>query len=133
MTLPQELIDKQARQFTYYLIKKEPSKLEVDLYKRALTNNKHELSLRDKRIFDFVDRHSWSIGLIDSSMALTDSRSELRRRLLIMFSILECMPERYDQFIPKRRSHWYWFEILFTSLFSILKAVTGSLLIKVID
>lgn len=133
MTLSQGQIDKQARQFTYYLIKKEPIKLEIDLYCQAIANSKDNISLREKKVFDFVDRHNWSIGLIDSSMALTDSHSAMRRRLFIMFSILECMPERYDQFIPKRHSLWYWFSIFYICLTSILKAACGSVLLKTLN
>jgi len=132
MTEEQKIIDKQARQFSHYLVKGKPSKLEVDLYRRAIANHEKDISPKDKKILDFVDHHNWSIGLIDSSMALTKPQSELRRRLLIMFSILECMPGRYDQFIPKRRSHWYWFTILYTCMVSILKAGAGTILVKTI-
>lgn len=132
MVLPQGLIEKQAKQFTYYLIKRQPTKLEIDLYKRAIANNKHGISLKDEKVLEFVNRHGWSIGLIDSCMALTNPHSEMRRRLLIMFSILECMPERYDQFIPKRHSSWYWLVVLYTCVEDVLKAAAGSVLLKAI-
>ncbi len=42
------------------------------------------------------------VGLLDAGLAVADPHSELRRRLYLMFAILESSPEYHELFLPPR-------------------------------
>jgi len=68
--------------------------------------------------------------MIDSGLALIKPHSEVRRRLYLMFAILESTPEYWKYFIPVRRSGWYIITIIGVGLRSVLRAIFGVILVK---
>lgn len=120
----------QATIFGRYLLRVTPTAAAQDLFVTFMRLEAHKLTPRDRKLLRFVLKHSWSLGLIDAGLALTDPTSEVRRRLYVMFGILECQPEYHDYFLPKKRSWWYAFFVLYAGARSLLKAGLGVLVVK---
>ena len=63
-------------------------------------------SSEDLAVLEFVKRRPWALPFLDAAAALTRSRSLLRKKLLLMLSILETMPGNADLFAPRPRPRW---------------------------
>lgn len=120
----------QAILFTKYLIGKMPDKQSIALYSQAIKQD--ELTVSDKKVLSFMLRWPRLIGFIDAGLALTSPHSEVRRRIYVMFAILESQPLFWRDFLPVKRSGWYVFFILLVGLRSIVRAVGGILIVKVL-
>jgi hypothetical protein len=127
-----ETLRREADIFGHYLVKRAPHEVAISLYINALEVRPHVMSEREHKHLAFVRRHPWALGFIDAGLAMVDSTSEIRRRIYIMFSILESTPHHLDRFLPTRRKWWYSFAIGTTGVVGVCKAMIGSMLVKVI-
>jgi hypothetical protein len=125
-----DTLEKEARIFTHYLIGRNANAQAIQLYKDAMNNSKPDEA--DRKLVDFMTAHPASIGFIDAGLVFHNASSEARRRLYVMFAILEANSEYYDLFLPKKRSPWYVFVIGYSGLRAVLKAGLGLLLVKVV-
>lgn len=115
-----------------YLLKQSPNSLVKTLYAKAIQKASAPVHINDQKLLKFILRQNWSIGLVDSGLAFMNPSSEVRRRIYIMFAILESMPDYYDRYLPKHRAKFYLFVIAFTGIQAVIKALIGSVLIKII-
>jgi hypothetical protein len=127
-----EVLHREANILGRYLIKRAPHEAAVSLYIEALGVKPCAMSEREHKRLAFVRRHPWALGLVDAGLAVVDSTSEVRRRIYIMFSILESMPHHHDQFLPVRRKWWFLFAVGLTSVIGVGKTIIGSMLVKAI-
>lgn len=125
-----DILEKEAQIFTRYLIGAEANPQAIQLYAAAMSTSKPDST--DKRLLNFMVAHPGSIGLIDAGLVFHNAASEARRRLYVMFAILEASSEYYDCFLPKKRSPVYIFVIFYAGIRAIIKAGLGLLLVKVI-
>jgi hypothetical protein len=125
-----DILEQEARLFTRYLIHRDVDPQAIRLYRAAMADSKPDKA--DKKLLDFMVSHPWSIGLIDAGLVFHNSASEARRRLYVMFAILEASPEYYDLFLPAKRSSLYIFVIFYASIRAVIKAAVGLLLVKAI-
>lgn len=125
-----DILEKEARIFTRYLVGRDVSSQAIRLYKVAMGNSKPDSV--DKKLLRFMARHPSSIGFIDAGLVFHHSYSEARRRLYVMLAILEASTEYYDLFLPKKRSPFYIFVIFYSCIRAITKAGLGLLLVKAI-
>jgi hypothetical protein len=70
--------------------------------------------------------------LLDSALALSNSESLLRQKLLLMSAILETRPQYAALFLPKQRSFFYLFYVGFVGVRAVAKAVAGKVLLHFI-
>lgn len=121
----------EAEIFGKYLINQSPSQnIKLLFTKAALVDN--SISVQDKKLLNFIIKNTWSIGLIDSGLAILNPKSEVRRRLYIMFAILESSPEHNDYFLTIKRRPLYFLIILLSGIRSFIKSFLGILLVKII-
>ena len=125
-----DALEKEATLFSSYLVSREASPQAVRLYANAMNNS--EPSDSDKKILHFMTKHKSSIGFIDAGLVITNPTSEVRRRLYVMTAILEASTEHQDLFLPKKRSPWYVFAVMYTGIRAVMKAIFGILLLKVV-
>jgi len=125
-------LELQAEIFGRYLLKKSPNKAAKALYIKAILNNAGLLDNKDQKLLKFVERHPRSIGLVDSGLPFLKPHSEVRRRLYIMFAILEASPQYYNHFLPRERSPFYGIFVLYAGARAILKAGFGILLVRLV-
>jgi hypothetical protein len=123
-------LESEAQLFAHYLVGQPANSQAVRLYETAMTGSRPNST--DRKLLDFMSSHPRSIGLVDAGLVFHDSASEARRRLYVMFAILEASPDYYEHFLPKRRSPFYILVIGYTGARAIIKAVLGILLVKVI-
>jgi hypothetical protein len=123
-------LEKEARLFARYLIHKDASPQAIRLYQGAMHDSKPGST--DRKLLNFMVSHPRSIGLIDAGLVFSDSYSEARRRLYVMFAILEASPEYADYFLPKKRNPFYIVVIGYAGIRAIIKAALGLALVKVI-
>jgi hypothetical protein len=114
----------------HYLIKQAPSDQALTLFERAIAHAPGTLSTQDRKLLAFVTAHPWALGIIDSGLVFVRPYSEVRRRLYIMLSILESMPEYSNIFLPSQRSPWYLLTIMLAGIRGVAKAIAGVIFIK---
>lgn len=127
-----EILRREANIFGRYIINRVPNEAAVSLYIKALGAEPGTISEREHKFLSFVRRYPSALGFVDAGLAVVDSNSEVRRRIYVMFSILESMPYHHDRFLPVRRKWWYAFAIGVTSVMGFIKIIIGSILVKVI-
>ncbi len=117
----------EATTFTTYLVHKKATPHAKQLYATAISGT------RDDKIVRFARKHRWSVGFLDAGSALLSPHCELRRRLYLMFAILETQPGFADDFLPQQRSPLYILVIGWIGIRSILRAAVGVVLVKVLS
>jgi hypothetical protein len=125
-----DILANEARLFTRYLIHRDANPQAIRLYEAAMSDSK--LDNTDKKLLNFMVSHPGSIGFVDAGLVFHNSTSEARRRLYVMFAIIEASPEYYDFFLPKKRSPFYILVIVYSGIRAIIKAGLGLLLVKAI-
>lgn len=127
-----EILRREANILGRYLVKRTPHEATISLYIKALEAKPRAMNEHEHKHLAFVRHHPWALGLVDAGLTVVDSTSEVRRRIYIMFSILESTPHHHDQFLPIRRKWWYFFAISITGVIGVGKTMIGSMLVKVI-
>jgi hypothetical protein len=122
----------EATIFGRYITKQIPSESVCTIYRKAMRANPGTSSAADTRLLAFIYRHPHAIGIIDAGLALVSPQSEIRRRLYVMFSILESTPEHHALFLPKRHSVGGVLFVGFSGLRAVCKAVAGVFMVKVV-
>lgn len=122
----------QADVFSQYLIGRVASPKLRSLYIESIKSSGGEVSPKDTKLINLATNQPWLLGLLDGGLALVQPNSELRRRLYIMFAILEASTEHHDKFLPQKHSPFYFILIGLVGIRSVLKAVFGVVLVKVI-
>lgn len=118
--------------FGFYLAGQNPPPLAVELYISVMEKQKLHAGLKEKKILEFVLKNKWSLAMVDSSDALFQPNSIIRKKLFAMLAILEAMPELCDLFLPDKRSSFYIFYVFFAGTRAVIKAIAGSILLKLI-
>lgn len=90
---------REATIFGSYLLGEEPSPTAVRLYAEAISRLFAPEEAEDS-VLRFALNRPWSLPLLDGAAALRQPEGQLRRRLLVMFAILETQPEYADRFLP---------------------------------
>lgn len=117
----------EAEVFGKYLLSgKSPDSKSIELYLKASEMRKYDTaSPRDQKILMLALRRPWLIGILDSSLALSNPESLLRQQLLLMSAILETRPNYAHLFLPKQRSFFYLFYVGFVGVRAVTKAIAG--------
>ncbi|HVX58663.1 MAG TPA: hypothetical protein VG964_02910 [Candidatus Saccharimonadales bacterium] len=127
-----ELIKRQAEIFCHYLTGRRVTDKAVRDFSEAMARTASTLSSHDEKLVRFAVKHPWSVGYLDGALALVEPEAELRRRLYFMFSILEASPDYHAEFLPQRRSPSYIFIIAVAGVRSVIRALAGMILVKVV-
>lgn len=122
----------EATIFGKYFINEVPIQLALNLYDQAVPRDAPLLSNDDTKLIDFAVDHPWSIGILDGGLALLYPHAELRRRLYLMFAILEAMPEYTRYFLPQKRNVLYSLSVDMVGIRAAIKALLGAILVKVV-
>ena len=115
-----------------YLISETPHKDALTLYQKALAANPGQADKRDEQLLAFIHRHPRSLSLIDAGLSLVHPDSEVRRRIHLMFSILESVPAHCRHFMSVDRPPAYLFVLLYVGITGALKTLAGTVLVRAI-
>ena len=122
----------EAEIFGKYLIGQKPDELSIGLYERAMTKMSWSTNRKEEKLLRFVLKNNWSLGMIDSGLALFRKNSVIRTKIFILFAILEASPLYSDKFLPRKRSSFYLFTTGWSLFRGMIKALVGGLLVKLI-
>jgi hypothetical protein len=122
----------EAVAFGRYLTGQSPGQQCIDLYVAAVVKRAGIVSGGDARLISFARRHPHALGLLDAGLALARPRAELRRRIYLMFAIVEATPENCQSFLPTDRSRAYIVVVAAYLAAAMLKAILGLALIGVV-
>ena len=98
----------------------------VDLIER----DARPVTATDASLLRFAGTRPRSIGPIDAALALSAPYAEVRRRLHLMFAILESTPEHHDRFLPERRDARYLGVVLAAGGRAVARAAIGIPLVR---
>jgi hypothetical protein len=129
-----EELKKQAIALAHYLIKSRPKPDSIKLYTKAVRSKlpKH-LDKADLKILKLSSRHPSLLASLDAGLAILRPDAELRRRIYIMFAVLESTPEHSDRFLSKKRSRLYIFRITGIGCRASMRSLVGMFLVKVLE
>jgi hypothetical protein len=125
-------LQRQAAIFGNYLCRGAYSESIYKKYVHAVQPSTSVPSGQDKQLFKFAMRHPRLIGFLDAGLLFVEPQAEFRRRLFIMFAILETTPEYSRHFLPRRRSLFYIPVIIMFGVRSVLRAIFGMILVRMI-
>jgi len=124
-------LNRQAIVFGRYLVNQVPNELSQNLYQTFVMQHKESLTLREQKLFRIAERHPWTVGMLDAGLVFVRPDSVFRKRLYVMFSILETMPEYRNAFLPARVGYWYLPVLAGHVVWNVLKAAIGIVFLKV--
>lgn len=121
----------EALLFGKYYLKVTPNDRVVSLYTKAIKGSIDYASSVSKDII-FVRKYPWLLRIVDSGAAIVKPQSEIRKRLYMMFAILEASSEYHDLFLPKKRNGAYVVVIGLTGFAAVIRALIGIFVVKVL-
>lgn len=113
-----------------YLIGQPIDAVSVDRYVRAIRGGAAPLDPDDGRLLERAIRHPWLLGFIDGAAALRRTQASLRRRVLLMFAILETSPRYCDRFLPEPVSWLHAFIVVGAVVRAAVKAAVGVVIVR---
>jgi hypothetical protein len=116
---------REAESFGRYLVGETLPARAGELYARVLGEQHITVSMRDRKRLRYIAQHPWSVGLLDAGLSLSRNPSEVRRRLYVLFSILETQPELHGYFLSQERPGWYVVIIILRGCVAVCRSVTG--------
>lgn len=120
----------EGRGFGAYLLGFDPPEASVRLYVAAMNALDLAIPEQDRSLLSYVNRHAWSIGFVDSGLALRRPSSAIRTKLLTMSAILEATPELADVFLPSPRPILYAGYAALVAFRAACKAAIGVVLVS---
>jgi hypothetical protein len=125
-------LDREVSVFAQYYLGLPASSTITERYRTYLDLYPVNISLRDERLVQFAIKYPWLIRFLDAGLAILSPHSELRRRLYIMFALLESDKTYASLFLSKKRAGWYVVRIIGTGINAVIKTVLGIVLVKMV-
>jgi hypothetical protein len=124
--------EREAQVFAYYYVHEEPPQSIVSRYVAHINRQPGASTPQEMHLVALSVQHPRLLPFFDAGLALLHPQSELRRRLFVMFALLEASTPYTQLFLPMQRKPWYVVTIIFTMISAGLKAIVGSILLKVL-
>ena len=130
MQAPNEsLWKKEAEVFSHYLIGKNASEQCVHLYMQAQQKLSIPITPREQKKLTFILRFPFFMSWIDGALAIVNPEHPIRKKLYVMFSILESSPDFHNSFLPQQRSGSYLFKIFWVGTRAVFNTLFGFILL----
>lgn len=121
----------QADILANYLLKRPVTEPVVyRLYETSIANTPGPV--KEKRLIAFAFSHPVAIPFLDAGLVFIRPTSELRRRIYIMFSILEASPHHAELFLPGNHRFFEVVSVLASGIRAVFRALVGIIIIKVV-
>ena len=120
---------REALIFGKYLIGSRIGEELCERYAAAVKAHQLECIGSDKKVENFILRYSFWIGFIDAALALRNKQSILRKKILVMFAILETVPEYNEYFLPKKYSFTDVLCVIASGIRSVYRLIIGMILL----
>lgn len=123
--------DRQAEIFANYLLGQKPRQQSIKLFVDAGGADMAALNSADSKLLRFVFRRPFLLRYIDAYLALARPASLLRKRLYLLFAIMEASPYYVDYFLPQKRSVFYVLMLPAVGLRAVCRLLIGAIIVKV--
>ena len=123
---------KEATALAQYISGKIPSSEITELYIRGCKSLNLSGTMREELILKKAIKNSWMIPYLDAALAFPNHNALLRKKTLLLFSILETSNEHHHVFKCIDRSGAYWIRIFFIGCNAVFKWFAGKILIMFI-
>jgi len=127
-----EGLSKEAHLIGTYLLNKNLDEKVIKLYVQAMQATDFSYLPKDRKILRLLSKRGFLLPYIDAGLAILFPNSVIRQKILIMTAIIETQPQYSHLFLNKKRNFFYLFIIGWVGMRSILKAILGVLLVKVL-
>lgn len=124
-----KLNSKEAVIFGNYIIGTAINQTAINRYYKAIS--KLNITEEDKLSQKIVN-HPWLLPYIDSALSIKNKNHNLKKKLLVMFAIVETMPEYSSCFLAQPRKKIYIFSIIYVGLVAVIKAIFGLVILRFI-
>jgi hypothetical protein len=121
------LLTEEAKIFTQYLLGEEADQLTISLYIQAQSKLNISLTEKESKRLDFMLRYPSVIGMVDGALALNNPESGIRKKIYVLFSIIESNPKYARHFLPSNKVGL--FSIILSGIRAVWNALTGFILI----
>jgi hypothetical protein len=121
----------EADRLSRYLIGKSCDEKDARDYFEALRFHDSGLTPSQQQLWDMMMRSGTLLRIADGGLALTAPSSPVRKRIFIMFSILETSPQFTDCFLPVDRPRTHILSVGFRAARAVLAGMVGVVLVKV--
>jgi hypothetical protein len=125
-------LDKQAEVFSNYIVGEPPKPGAISLFKKRVGKYTPTGGSLDAKLLDFISSSTWSVAFVDAGLALIKPQSEVRKRIFIMFAILETDPDYSNVFLPKSHGPFYLITAGFIGLRAAFRSVAGLLIVNLV-
>ena len=116
-----------------YLLSASPKQFVIERYCEAVVKKKPAFGNDDIKLWTFLKKNTWAIGIIDAGLAIIKPQCGIRNKILLMLAIIEATPDYSHLFLPKNRSFFYFLTIVFVGFRSVVKAVIGCVVITLLN
>jgi hypothetical protein len=131
-TLGPHSLEEEAAALGRHLAGREIDDESVRRYADAIRRGVAPMDAREGRLLRRVVRRPWMLGFIDAGLALWNRRGPLRRRLVVMFAILESSPRYCDLFLPRPTSTRVAIGVAWAAIRAVTRAAVGAILVAVL-
>jgi hypothetical protein len=125
-----DLLRQEAETIAEYLVHRRPSSILVDRYIAGATKFfPPDDNTLDASIRLFIVAHPSSIRYLDAAFALFSSKNKLRKKILLMVTILETTPEYCEEFFEAASTRTgFLFSVIAIGTRTLTKAIIGMVL-----
>lgn len=121
------LLTQEAKVFTQYLLGEEADQLTISLYIQAQGKLNITLTEKESKRLDFMIRYPSVVGMVDGALALNNPESGIRKKLYVLFSILESNPRYAGHFLPSTKVGLL--SIILSGIRAVWNTLTGFILL----
>jgi hypothetical protein len=119
----------EAEIFGRYIIGKPINQIAIERYVSGI----HKLGYNSlDNISQLILKKPYLLPYLDAGFSLLDKKKLLQKKLLLMFAILETLPEYSQYFLAKPRNIFYLFTLFFVGIKAIFKTIIGVFLILIV-
>ena len=123
-------LNKEAALFGRYIIEEDVNETAIERYIQGVEKLGYN---EDNKLIDSVLTNPFLLPYVDAGLAFTDKKHLLQKKLLLMFSILETIPEYSSKFLSQPKSVFYIFTIIWIGIKGVIKAFFGIIVIKLMS
>jgi len=115
-----------------YLVGKQAPEDLLTRYINANAALNLQLEDQERKVWEFCVKSPALVSLLDAGLSLSKPQSILRKKIYLMFAILESSVAFTEHFLPQQRD-LLWLPYLFFRLgFAVFKAIVGLVLIAIL-
>ena len=122
-------LEKEAILFTKYLTGTTPSPELINRYAEACVKLNFSVAETEDKYLEKILRWPFLLPFFDAALSLRNTKTVLRKKILVMLAVLETTPEYYSFFSSKNFSLFEWVVIFLKGIWAVVKFVVGSFIL----